>query len=71
MASEPTEAQQALERIEELLARQPLTALEWHWLEEDLRPVRAAAAVENPVGLRSELDDLRWAIESARDALSY
>lgn len=65
-----TEAERALERVEELLARQPLTDLERHWLEEDLQPLREAAKVENPAGLLEELDDARWALEQARDALN-
>jgi hypothetical protein len=71
LESEPTEAQRALERVEDLLARQPLTSLERHWLEEDLQPLREAAKVENPAGLLEELDDARWALEQARDALDW
>lgn len=66
-----TEAQAALERIEELLGRQPLTSLEQHWLAEDLRPLREAAKIGDPGAVNEELRDLRWQIDRARDALDF
>lgn len=71
LESEPTEAQLALARVEELLSRQPLTVLERHWLEEDLKPLREAAKVENAAGLLSDLEEAQWQLERARDALDF